>query len=416
MSIFTQIYGSLKGGWKTYGPNSITGPGAFDAPDGIFDSVNSEAALRLSAVWACMNIRAETVGAMPLHLRDGNKKVLRTHPLYNILHRSPNADMTAAEFWSLATAHIDMKGNFVCIIERGVAKKVVALTPVDADTAKYEYNKSGSRKRWTIGNDSISDDDILHLRGFSMNSDWGAPRLDVGRQILSAQLMANKSAMLAFKQGLKVGGFFLNEGKRDFTTEELKDFANRLNFFGRSENAGKWMTLLRGMKPIAGTEFSVKPAEAQLLESRYFGIEEICRLFNVPPPLIGHTSKASSWASSLENLNLHFLIYSLQPTLVRNEQRIEKKLLTPYDLAEGVQAKYSMQGLLRGDMKTRQAYYASGLQNGYLCQNEVRDFEDMPGIGPEGDVYRVQLNMAGSDNAANDDSQQPKKDDEDTTK
>lgn len=414
MSIWQQVYGSLKGGWKTHGPNSIVGPGAFDSPDGVFDSVTAETALRLSAVWACMNIRAETIGAMPLHLRDGNKQILKRHPLYNILHRSPNADMTAAEFWSLATAHVDMKGNFVAVIERRADKSVVALTPVDASACKIEYNKSGERKRWKIGADTEKDDNILHLRGFTMNTEWGEPRLDVGRQILAAQLQANKSALLAFKQGLKVGGFFLNEGKRDFTTEELKAFSDRLNFFGRSENAGKWMNLLRGMKPVAGTEFSVKPAEAQLLESRYFGIEEICRLFNVPPPLIGHTSKASSWASSLENLNLHFLIYSLQPTLVRNEQAIEKKLLTHYDIAAGVQAKFSMQGLLRGDMKTRQAYYASGLQNGYLSQNEVRDFEDQPGIGPEGDVYRVQLNMAGAENEDGDDNsnKQPKTEDD----
>lgn len=399
MTVFSQLYGSLVGGWKTHGPNALAGPGAFNAPDeGGYESVTAEAALRLAAVWSCMNIRAETIGCLPLHLRDGNKNVLKDHDLYHVLHRSPNANMTAAEYWSLATAHVDMKGNFVSIIERRANKTVVALTPVDADQCKIEYNKSGTRKLWKVGGvDEFHDDNILHLRGFSMDGEWGAPRIDVGRQILAAQLQANRSAQLAFKQGLKVGGFFINEGKRDFTSEELKAFSERLNFFGRGENAGKWMNLLRGMRPIAGTEFSVKPADAQLLESRYFGIEEICRLFNVPPPLIGHTSKASSWASSLENLNLHFLMYSLQPTVVRSEQRIEKKLLTPTDATKGVQAKFSMQGLLRGDMKTRQAYYASGLQNGYLCQNEVRDFEDMPSIGPEGDVYRVQLNMAGAD-------------------
>src|SRR5690606_19569285 len=142
---------------------------------------------------------------------------------------------------------------------------------------------------------------------------------------------ANKSAMLAFKQGLKVGGFMVNESNRDWTTEELKASSDRIAHFSRPENQSKWMHLLRGQKPVAGAEFAVKPAEAQLLESRYFGIEEICRLFNVPPPLIGHTSKASSWASSIENLNLHFLVYSLQPTLIRCEQRVEKKLLTPYE-------------------------------------------------------------------------------------
>ena len=403
MSIWKQVYGSLVGGWKTYGPNSISGPGAFDsAGDGdITESVTAEAAMKLTAVWACMNIRAETIGTLPLHLRDGNKKILTDHPLYNVLHRSPNADMTAAEFWSLSQALEDMKGNSVSIIERGLAKKVVALTPCDPDACKYEYNKSGTRKTWTIGQDEFPDDDILHLRGFTLNGGWGAPRIDIGRQVLAAQITANKSAQLAFKQGLKVGGFFLNEGQRDLNTEQLREFQKRLDTFGRPENIGKWMTLLKGMKPLAGTKFSVKPNEAQLLESRYFGIEEICRLFNVPPPLIGHTSKASSWASSIENLNLYFLMYSMNPSIIRKEQRIEKKLLTPQDIANGVQAKFSLQGLLRGDTKARQAFYASGLQNGYLCQNEVRDFEDMPGIGPEGDVYRVQLNMAGADQPGN---------------
>lgn len=374
-----------------------------DRDDLSQDPVTAEMALRLSAVLACVSLRAETIGSMPIHLRDGNKKILRTHPLYDVLHRSPNADMTAAEFWSLATAHVDLKGNFVSVIHRRSDKSVVSLQPVDADQCRQEYNKTGTRKKWIIGTDTYSDDDILHLRGFSMNSDWGAPRLDLGRQILNAQLQANRSAMLAFKQGLKVGGFIMNEGKRDYTTEELKAVTGRFAEHSKSENAHKWMHLLRGMKPIAGTEFAVKPSETQLLESRYFGIEEICRLFQTPPPLIGHTSKASSWASSIENLNLHFVVYSLAPTNVRDEQRIEKKLLTPYDRAEGVQPKRSMGALLRGDTKARQAFYTGGLQNGYLCQNEVRDLEDMPGIGPEGDVYRVQLNMANAEDAANDD-------------
>ena len=396
MAIWKRIYGSINGGWKTYGPNSIDGPGAFDSADDGIPTVTAEEAIKLSAVWGCMHVRAEAIGGLPLHLRDADKNIVTDHPLHYLLHVSPNYDMTGPEYWSLNTAHVDLFGNAVSIIERGHQKKAVALLPQDPRECSYEYNKSGTRKKWKIGKDEHSDDDILHLRGFSLNSGWGAPRLDIGRQILGAQLTANESAMRAFKQGLKVGGFILNEGKRDFDTPELNAFHERLNFFGKAENAGKWMTLLRGMKPIAGTEFAVKPADAQLLESRYFGIEEICRLFNVPPPLIGHTSKASSWASSIENLNLHFLVYSLQPSIVRNEARIAKKLLTPQDVAAGLRPKWSMQGLLRGDTKTRQAFYASALQNGYLNRDEVRDLEDRGKI-PGGDKYTVQLNMTNVD-------------------
>lgn len=401
MAIWQRLYGSIHGGWKTYGPNSIDGPGAFDGPDAA-KNVNAETAIRLSAVWACQNIRAETTGALPFTLRDANKMPVTDHPLFNVLTNSPNYDQTTPEFFSLAVAHIDMFGNFVARIDRGVGKKIIALTPVDPNTCQFEYNKSGTRRRWKIDGEDFSDDDVFHVPGFTLQGGWGAPRLDIGRQILGAQIEANRSALTAFRNSLKVGGFF--EVDKNPTAEQLKDFGQRMGVFARPENSGRWMTLLAGMKPIAGDQFRIKPSDAQLLESRYFGIEEICRLYNVPPPLIGHTSKSSSWSSSIENLNLFFQIYSLQPTIVRIEKRISKKLLTPYDIAEGIQPKFSMQGLLRGDLKSRTAYYASGLQNGYLSQNDVLALEDRPGIGPEGDVYRVQLNMANADQASEDNS------------
>lgn len=394
MSIWSRLFGPIVGGWKTYGPNQISGPGAFDLPDGDNFNVSVQEALRLPAVWQCLNIRAETIGTLPLHLRDDKKNIVRDHPLYNVLHRSPNADMTAAEYWSLVTAQVDMLGNAVSIIERGMQKKVIALVPVvDPDACQFQYNKSGSRKTWKIGADEHSDDDILHMRGFTMNGGWGEGRLSAGRAILAAQLSANRSAMRAFRQGLKIGGFLLNERQADLTNEQVQDLKKTLSEYAKPENAGRWLTLLRGLKPIAGTDFAVKPADAQLLESRYFGIEEICRLFGVPPPLVGHTSKSSTWPSSLELLNLHLATYSLQPTIVRYEQRIDKKLLTPTELAQGLEAKYSMQALLRGDTKTRQAFYASALQNGYYSRDEVRDLEDRGKI-PGGDKYTVQMNMA----------------------
>ncbi|HEX8586177.1 MAG TPA: phage portal protein [Allosphingosinicella sp.] len=403
MSIWHRVYGgSIRGGWRTHGPGSDGLVGALDSgSDGAGEAtVNAESAMRLSAFHACISLRAEIIGSLPLHLRDANKNVVRDHPLSLLLSVSPNANQTKPEFWSLATAMQDIKGNSVSIIER-IGKKPVALTPVDPDDCSFDYNKSGSRKVWTIGKEKFNDDDILHLRGFSLKSDWGTPRLELGRHILQAQLTANNSALRAFRQGLKVGGFFVNEGTRDLGGPELAQFAERLNFFGRPENAGKWMTLLKGLKPIAGTEFSVKPADAQLLESRYFGIEEICRLCSVPPQLIGHTNKASSWASSIENVNLFFLMYSIQPTLIRNEASITKKLLTPEDFAKGISPKFNIRGLLRSDMKTQTLMFASALQNGYYNQDEVRDFLDEPPLpNGEGKVYRVQLNMAGAaDNA-----------------
>jgi HK97 family phage portal protein len=391
MSIWSRLYGAISGGWKTYGPNSINGPGAFDEPAGSpYESVTQDMALKLSAVWACMHLRSETLGSLPLHLRDASKKIIKDHDLYAVIHESPNSMQTAAEYWSLQTAHVDMHGNAISIITRRSNKSVISLEPVEPCLESIPHQKKSGVWFYKIGGEDYPAENVLHMRGFSMNNNWGYSRLSVGRQMLSSQLSANDSAHRAFKQSLKVGGFIVPELSLD--PKQIEDFKKRLDNYGLPENAGKFMTLLKGMKPISGSEFRLKPADAELLASRGFGIEEICRLFNTPPQLIGHTDKASSWASSIEQINLFFLMYSLQPTFIRMEQRIRKSLLTTDDRAKDYQAKFSIQGLLRADNKTQQAMFASALQNGYYSRNEVRDLLDRADI-PGGDAYTIQLNM-----------------------
>lgn len=390
MSIWRQLFGGLKGGWKTHGPYAADGAGAFDSDD-TYDQVTADTSLRLAAVWACMNLRAEIRGSLPLHVRDKNKNILRDHPLYSILHDSPNSMQTAAEYWSMNTAHVDMHGNAISVIERRTRdKSVISLEPILEPWAVTMEQKKSGGWYYKYGQEQYPAENIFHLRGFSMSGYWGLPRVDIGRQILSSQLSANRSAMRAFKQGMKVGGFF--EVERDLDSTQLEDFKKRLDSYGSPQNEGKWMTLLKGMKPIGGSDFRIKPADAELLQSRYFGIEEICRLFNVPPQLIGHTDKSSSWASSIEQVNLFFLMYSLQPGFVRDEQRIRKSLLSPADRAAGIEGRFGIQGLLRSDMKTQSAMFASALQNGYYNRNEVRDLLERGEI-EGGDKYTVQLNM-----------------------
>lgn len=402
MSIWRSLYGSLRGGWRTWGPESVAGAGAFDSGDSPTETVTAAAAMRLSAFWACVNLRAETIGTLPIHLRDKAKNVLTDHPLYSVLHDRPNSMMTAPEYWSMQTAHVDMHGEAISVITRRVRdKSVISLEPVSApNEVEMQQRKNGS---WfyDIGGEKYESDDILHLRGFSTNGLRGTPRIDIGRQILAAQLSANDSAMRAFKQGLKVGGFF--EMADNFQEGQALEWQKILNDYGRSENSGKWLTLLKGMKPIGGAEFRMKPADAELLSSRHFGIEEICRLMGVPPQLIGHTDKASSWASSIENINLFYLMYSLQPTFIRSEASIRAKLLTADDRARGHAPKFAIQGLLRSDMKTQFAFFASALQNGYYSRNEVRDLLDRGEI-EGGDEFTIQLNMGKLPGAGNEDA------------
>lgn len=402
------IWQRIVGGWKTHGPSAISGPGGFDEPsDSPYSAVGDDAAMRLSAVWACQHLRAETMGSLPLHLRNDAKDIIKDHDLYPILHDSPNAMQTSEEFFSQQTARVDMHGNALSIVERAGSGRVISLEPIDpGDNPGLGQKKSGA---WfyQVGDEKYDPKNILHFKGFSKDGHWGLPRLDIGRHILSAQIFANDAAMRAFKQSLKVGGFF--EVDQNLDKPALTEFHKRLERHSLAENASKYLVLLKGMKPIAGTEFRIKPVDAELLQSRYFGIEEVCRLYNVPPQLIGHTDKASSWASSIEQVNLFFLMYSLQPTFIRMESRIVKTLLTPLDRARGIRPKFAIQGLLRSDLKSRMMFYASALQNGYFNRDEVRDLEERGSI-PGGDVYTIQQNMGGiNDQGGGDGENGPKK-------
>ncbi|EKT66773.1 phage portal protein, partial [Providencia alcalifaciens] len=156
--------------------------------------------------------------------------------------------------------------------------------------------------------------------------------------------------------------------------------------FVGSKNAGKMMVLEGGMKY---NNVTMNPEAAQMLESRTFSIEEICRWFRVPPFMVGHMDKQSSWASSVEGMNMQFLTNTLRPLLVNIEQEISRCLLNGDD---DYYAEFSVEGLLRADSAGRAAYYTTSLQNGWMSRNDVRRLENLPPIDG-GDIYTVQLNL-----------------------
>lgn len=355
-------------------------------------SVSPDSSLKLSAVWACVRLRAQTISSLPLHLRAEDKTHARAHPLYRLLHSSPNADMTASEFWEAQLASLDLWGNaFVQIAREG--RRVVSLSPLNPEKVvvvrdsygalTYEYTSGGSVTTY-------SDEDILHLKGFTLDGIMGLSPIQFAAETMGGLMDANRAAAREFQNGLKVGGF-LKTGAVTLQKEQRDRLRDSLSLFGRPENAGKWMVLEAGMEPASAEGIRMNPADAQLLESRYFGIEEICRAFGVPPQLIGHTDKASSWASSLEQTNMGFLTYSLRPTLVRIEQAIAKKLLLPEE-RDKYRPKFSVEGLLRADSAARAGFYSQMLQNGVMSRNDVRSLEDLPPV-EGGDALTVQLNM-----------------------
>lgn len=370
-------------------------------------AVTANTALKLSAVWACVRLRAETVATLPLHLRTADGEFATGHPLYGILHDAPNADMCAAEFWQAMTASQDLWGNAYARIHRNGAGGVVALEPLDSETMTvfrteggavgYRYSKSGKAKEY-------AEDDILHFRGFSLDGLVGLSPIRYAADTLGGQLDANEAAQHEFKNGLKAGGF-LKTGDRILNQEQRKELRQSLAAFSKPENAGKFMVLEAGMDLAGGHSIRINPADAQLLESRHFGIEEICRAFGTPPQLIGHTDKASSWASSLETTNIGFLTYSIRPVLVRFEQTVSRKLLKPAERGK-YSPKFSVEGLLRADSAARAAFYNQMLQNGVMSRNEVRRLENLPPV-EGGEVLTVQVNMTTLDKVGRNENQTP---------
>lgn len=366
------------------------------------ESVSAETALKLSTVWACVGLKSRTIASLSLHLRDDEKKHATDHDLYNILYATPNADMSSFVFWQAMIASVDLWGNAYALIHRSKSR-IVSLEILYAHNIKtrrtetgeveYVYTHNGKETLYKEG-------DIFHIKGFTLDGLVGLSAIQYAAETIGGQNAANTAANKEFRNGLKIGGF-LKTGERALSESQRNSLRNSLMAFSQPENAGKYMILEAGMDVGGANNVRMNPADAQLLESRNFGVEEICRAFGVPPQLIGHTNKASSWASSLENMNMGFLTYTLTPILKTIEQEISRKLLTPSD-RQKYKAKFSVNSLMRSDSTSRAAFYTQMLQNGVMTTNEVRQLEDLQPVAG-GDDLRVQLNMTTIDKLGADD-------------
>ena len=364
---------------------------------GSGSSVDVEKSLKLSAVWACVRLRSQTIASLPLHLKDSDRKIASKHELYKIIHDAPNADMCSSEFWEAQIANLDLWGNAYSRINR-IGGRVVSLDILDPQYMRVKRSDSGEivyiYTKNNVDGGEYPESEILHFRGFTLDGLVGLSPISYQAHVMGLQIDANNAASKAFKNNLKAGGF-LKTGDRVLNSDQRKLMRDALADFGKPENAGKWMILEAGMEPANMSGAWINPHDAQLLESRYFGIEEICRAFGVPPQLVFSTDKSSSWASSAEQINQNFLTYSLNPMLKRIEQTISRKLLKPEERSKFYPI-FSVEGLLLADSAGRASFYTALLQNGVMTRNEVRALENLPPV--EGaDQLTVQLNLTSID-------------------
>ncbi len=352
--------------------------------------VTADKAIQLSAVWACVRLLSESISTLPLKIYvrqpDGSRKAATDHPAYSILCRRPNSEMTPSRFMLMVVASICLRGN-AFIEKKFIANRLVSLVPLlpqnmvvkrlVTGALEYKYTENGNERVIPVKN-------IMHIRGFGLDGVCGMMPMKTGRDVIGSAMAVEESAAKIFEQGLQSSGFLSAENA--LSDEQRERLRSYMAAFTGSKNAGKIMVLEGGLKYQGVT---MNPEDAQMLESRSFSIEEICRWFRVPPFMVGHTTKQSSWASSLEGMNLQFLTHTLRPLLVNIEQEIGRCLL---DSDDEVFAEFSVEGLLRADSAGRAAYYTSALQNGWMSRNDVRRLENMPPI-EGGDIYTVQLNL-----------------------
>lgn len=365
----------------------------FGAPTYTDRPVTGTGAMSVAAYWACNRLLSQCGGILPAVLyqreADGSRKLVREHPTYDLIHTSPNAEMTAPEFWESVIACQNIDGNAYGFKQK-VGGRTVGMDLIHPDTVKVDRrNGSGAlRYQFTFRGDNhdVGTDDIVHFRGWGIGGDKGLSVIANARQSLAIAMAGDEVAGKMFANGNFASGFIQTNGGKILQPDQRDQFKTTLREFTSSRQAGNYMLLEGGFefKPL-----TINPDDMEMLRTRGFSVEEICRWFLVPPFMIGHTEKNTSWGAGLEQQLIAFLTFALMPYLNRISKRIDKQLLTAEERAKGLYSEFLVEALLRADSAARAAFYSIMVNNGLYTRNEVRAKENLP-KAPGGDLLTVQ--------------------------
>ena len=355
-------------------------------------AVNERTAMQASAVYACVRILAESVAGLPLHVfertADGSKSVKPEHPLFHLLHDESNHEMTSFVFREALMSHLLLWGNAYAQIIRDGRGLPVALYPLLPDRVSVDRDQSGELT-YTYQSDKgqikLRHDNVLHIPGLGFDGLIGYSPIAMAKNSIGMALATEEYGAAFFANGANPGGVLEHPGV-------LKD-RDRLRESWQSQfsgaNAHKVAVLEEGLK---FHQMSIPPEQAQFLETRKFQINEIARIFRVPPHMVGDLEKSSF--SNIEQQSLEFVKYTLDPWVVRWEQSLGQALILPSE-KNRVFIKFNLDGLLRGDYQSRMQGYSTGIQNGFMSVNDVRGLEDMNLLSDEegGNLHFVNGNM-----------------------
>lgn len=345
------------------------------------EHVTSHGAMQLSAFWACVRLISETIATLPIGVYqrapNGDKQAVSSHPLYALLHDSPNADQTAVEFWEGRAIGLCTGGNGFAEKTLAADGRVISLERMPADTSvcrlddgtlEYRFTERGKQER-------LPEAKVFHIRGFG-DGDVGMSPVSYARQTLGLAKATDRQAGQTFSKGLRSKGFFVMPGGQKPLTPDQRIDAKRTLVDANSGQNAPWAGILEG-----GVDFksvNITPRDAELILSRRFNVEDICRWLGVPPILIGHASQGQTmWGSGVEQIMLGWLTLGLRSYLTRIEQAAKKRLLSPADRSRGIFIEFAVEGLLRADSTARAELMSKMVQNAALMPNEWRRKENL---------------------------------------
>lgn len=348
-------------------------------------------ALGLSATWACVNFWAGNIAGLPMNVYrkgpDGIPVEARDHPLFWILHDSPNYDQSAFDFWEFMQACLELHGNAYAEIEKRADGTITALTPVRPDIVGVRRLATGEIEyRWEIDGVRVvtTQANVLHIRGFGGGPLGGLSPLQVCRRSFSSATATDRAASAMFANGARPSGILSTDKALTGDQRPRLEGALQEKFVGAA-NSGRPMVLDNGVK---WEQLSISPEDAQMLESRQFSVEDICRVFEVDPHMVGHTAGNTQIGSSIADQTLSLLKFKMRKRLKRIEGALEKQLLTRADRVAGVSLEFNVEGFLRADSKGRAEFY--DLMKPFMTVNQVRAIEGWAPV-PGGDVILAQM-------------------------
>ena len=370
-------------------------------------AVTERSAMQMTAVYSCVRILSEAVAGLPLHLYkytdSGGKAMALDHPLYHLLHDEPNPEMSSFVFRETLMTHLLLWGNAYSQIIRNGKNEIVALYPLMPNKMSVDRDENG-RLYYTYyrGTDEAIKDkgfavtlqpsDVLHIPGLGFDGLVGYSPIAMAKNAIGMAIACEEYGAKFFANGAAPGGVLEHPGTIKDPQRVRESWQST---FGGSGNANKIAVLEEGMKY---TPIGISPEQAQFLETRKFQINEIARIFRVPPHMVGDLEKSSF--SNIEQQSLEFVKYTLDPWVIRWEQSIQRSLLSKDEKAVYF-VKFNLEGLLRGDYQSRMNGYAIGRQNGWMSANDIRELENLDRIPAEdgGDLYLINGNMLPLKNA-----------------